>query len=91
MPQFIHLDVSALAPPKPMMEITKVLADLPHDGLLRVTHRREPVPLFEIIRDNFRYRHIAVAEGQHLIFIWHRDDLETADYVGTLTNENDWT
>lgn len=90
MMQVIRLDVSTLEPPQPMTEITKVLATLPEHGLLRVTHRRKPVPLFEIIQSTFFYRHVELAEGEHLIFICHREDKETSEYVRTRNNENDW-
>ncbi|UGA57281.1 DUF2249 domain-containing protein [Vibrio sp. VB16] len=91
LPDIFRLDVSILEPPHPMTEITKVLSGLPMGGLLRVSHRRKPAPLFEIIQSKYLYRHVEIDEGKHLIFIWHRDDADTTEYVRTRSNENDWT
>lgn len=85
-----HIDVSELEPPQPMKVITQALTQMQHDELLRITHRRKPTPLFDIIQAHFYYRHIEVNEGDHLIFICHKDDIRSQEYIRTRSHENDW-
>ncbi|EGV20146.1 DUF2249 domain-containing protein [Thiocapsa marina] len=44
------LDVSALPAPEPMERILDALADLPPGDRLCVLHRREPYPLYDMLR-----------------------------------------
>jgi len=90
MTQVINLDVSLLEPPHPMKEITKLLATLPENGLLRITHRRNPIPLFDVIKADFSHRHIEINDDEHIILIWRNDDSQTSEYARTRNNENDW-
>jgi len=46
----VTLDVSRLAPPEPMQKVLEALFDLPTGDRLRVLHRREPFPLYDILR-----------------------------------------
>jgi uncharacterized protein (DUF2249 family) len=45
------IDVSKLEPPKPRERILDALADLRRGDHLRVRHRRDPVPLYRMLRD----------------------------------------
>jgi hypothetical protein len=44
------LDVRKLAPPEPMEQILDALADLPPSRPLWVLHRREPFPLYDLLK-----------------------------------------
>lgn len=45
-----ELDVRQLEPPQPLERILDALADMPADARLRVLHRREPFPLYDLLR-----------------------------------------
>ncbi len=65
------IDVSTLEPPEPMERILDALADLPEGGWLRVLHRRDPTPLYRMLRDmGYRWetRHLGPARFE--ILIW---------------------
>lgn len=42
--------MSALPPPEPLERVLDALADLPAGDRLLVRHRREPFPLYDILR-----------------------------------------
>ena len=44
------LDVRRLEPPEPLERILDALADLPAGEPLHVLHRREPFPLYDLLR-----------------------------------------
>lgn len=46
----LELDVSTLEPPEPFERILDALIDLKHGDWLRVHHRREPFPLYDVLR-----------------------------------------
>lgn len=46
-----RLDVSGLEPPEPLELILDALADLPESDWLHVKHRREPYPLYGMLRN----------------------------------------
>lgn len=46
----LELDVRRLEPPEPLERILDTLADMPRDARLRVVHRREPFPLYDLLR-----------------------------------------
>ncbi len=56
------LDVSGLPAPEPMERILDALADLPLDDRLCVLHRREPYPLYDMLR-RMGYRWETSSEG----------------------------
>jgi uncharacterized protein (DUF2249 family) len=45
-----ELDVRDLAPPEPLERVLDALADLPPGDRLLVHHRREPFPLYDLLR-----------------------------------------
>lgn len=45
-----ELDVSTLEPPEPFERILDALIDLQDGDWLRVHHRREPFPLYDVLR-----------------------------------------
>jgi len=65
------IDVSALEPPEPMEQILDALADLPDGDWLRVKHRRDPVPLYRLLRDmGYRWETTHLGPGRFEILIW---------------------
>jgi uncharacterized protein (DUF2249 family) len=67
------LDVSSLEPPEPMQRILEALFDLGSDDRLRVLHRREPFPLYDILqRMGYRWETRPV-DSFFEILIWRED------------------
>jgi uncharacterized protein (DUF2249 family) len=64
-------DVRDLEPPEPMERILEILDGMPGGDWLRVTHRREPYPLYNLLRGmGFAWR--GQREGGSLqLLIWH--------------------
>lgn len=68
------IDVSQLEPPAPMEAILDALADLPAGDWLRVKHRRDPVPLYRMLRDmGYRWETRHLATERFEILIWPAD------------------
>ena len=66
-----RLDVSDLEPPEPMERILDALDEMPAGDCLRVRHRREPYPLYNILRNmDFSWR-TAWKDGALDLLIWH--------------------
>ena len=64
------LDVSSLEPPEPMQRVLEALFHLAADDRLLVLHRREPFPLYDILR-RMGYRwETTGTEGRFEIVIW---------------------
>lgn len=76
------IDVSALEPPEPLERILDALADLPPGDWLRVCHRRDPVPLYRMLRDmGYRWDTACLAAERFEILIWPQD-MPAPDTVG---------
>lgn len=66
-----RLDVSGLEPPEPLERILDALADLPEGDWLRVRHRREPHPLYGMLRNmDYRWYTVARSPDDFEILIW---------------------
>jgi hypothetical protein len=80
------LDVSALEPPGPLERILDALTDLPQGQALCVRHRREPFPLYDLLRRmGYRWRSRG-EEGRFEILIW----ATTAEADRSLGQEPSW-
>ena len=76
------IDVSDLEPPEPMERILDALADLAQGDCLRVRHRRDPVPLYRILRDmGYRWHTDNLGPGRFEILIWP-EDMQPPEGVG---------
>ena len=65
------MDVSDLEPPEPMERILAALDELPQGDCLKVRHRREPYPLYNLLRNmDFAWRSKWRDGGLDLL-IWH--------------------
>jgi uncharacterized protein (DUF2249 family) len=72
-PDIVTIDVSELEPPEPMEQILARLRQMQAGQLLRVRHRREPLPLYPLLEQaGYRYCCIAKEEESFLIYIWAR-------------------
>jgi len=66
----VSLDVSALEPPEPMERILDALAALAEGDRLRVVHRRQPFPLYDLLRRMGHEWETTGVEGRFEILIW---------------------
>ncbi len=67
------LDVRRLEPPEPLERILDALADLPAGESLRVLHRREPFPLYDLLRRMGYDWRTQGQDDRFEILIWPRD------------------
>ena len=65
------LDVRSLPPPEPLERVLDALADLRSGGPLWVLHRREPFPLYDMLRTMGYSWRVQGREGHFEILIWH--------------------
>ena len=66
-----YLDVRDRQPPEPLELILAELDELPAQDWLRVRHRRDPVPLYNILREmGFKWHSCWVADEIEIV-IWH--------------------
>ena len=66
-----YVDVSNLEPPEPLEVILDAITDLPQGDYLKVHHRRNPIPLYGMLRDmGFESATHNPAPGHFEIFIW---------------------
>ena len=72
------LDVSALESPEPMERVLDALASLSEDDRLRVLHRREPHPLYDLLcRKGYGWETTGAA-SRFEILIWRTDPSGTS-------------
>lgn len=69
----LELDVTDLAPPEPLERVLDALADLPAGDRLLVLHRREPFPLYDLLRRMGYGWRTQGEEGRYRILIWSLD------------------
>ena len=68
------IDVSDLEPPEPMERILDQLADMRPDDWLRVRHRREPFPLYNLLKGmGYRWSTRRGETTAYEIYIWPED------------------
>ncbi|AGA32933.1 hypothetical protein TVNIR_1260 [Thioalkalivibrio nitratireducens DSM 14787] len=70
----IRLDVRDLPPPEPMQQVLDRLPELAPGDLLRMLHRRDPYPLYPILKDmGFAHTVRHRLEVPFEILIWRAD------------------
>lgn len=80
-----RLDVSELEPPEPLERILDALADLPAGDCLRVRHRREPFPLYRMLRDMGYRWHTRVEPGAAIeLFVWEEGSPVPPEIAGEI-------
>jgi uncharacterized protein (DUF2249 family) len=76
------LDVSMLEPCEPLERTLEALQQLEAGDHLRVIHRREPHPLYQLLeKGGFSWHTVESEPGRYEIFIWKRDDLAAQNMV----------
>lgn len=65
-----QLDVRHLAPPEPLERILEALAGLGPGERLWVLHRREPFPLYDLLKGLGWSWHTTGQDGRFEILIW---------------------
>jgi hypothetical protein len=74
------LDVRDHEPPQPLVRALAALHDLAADEYLLMRHRREPLPLYDMLPAmGFRHRTRQTHDGQFDVVIWRATDPEPAD------------
>ncbi|MCG5510618.1 DUF2249 domain-containing protein [Ectothiorhodospira lacustris] len=69
------LDVRDLPPPEPMEQVLDLLPRLAPGEILCMRHRREPFPLYPILRDmGFDWRVVTPPHAPFEILIWRADE-----------------
>ncbi len=67
-----YLDVMPLEPPEPMERILNALDGMPAGDWLRVRLRREPFPLYNVLRSMDMAWRGFWTEDRFELLIWHR-------------------
>lgn len=73
------LDVRRLAPPEPLEQVLDALADMPRTERLWVLHRREPFPLYDLLRRMGYGWRTEGADERFEILIWASEHPPTDD------------
>lgn len=68
------LDVSRLEPPEPLERVLDALAALLPGDRLHVLHRRDPLPLYDLLRGMGYAWETAGGDGRYEILIWPLKD-----------------
>lgn len=85
MAKIIVLDVHNLQPPEPMQMAIDALDKLAAGEYLKMIHRMQPFPLFNILTENnFKYRVIPGDKGFD-IYIWKMDDKDSEQVINNLS------
>lgn len=80
----IELDVSDMQPPKPMELVLEAMDELHDCQYIKMIHRMEPHPLYNVLLDNgFRYK-VETNNGLFNIYIWKASDKVAAESVKAL-------
>lgn len=67
----VELDVRNLEPPEPMVRILEALNTLPEGGLLLVHHHREPMLLYDKLRQRgYSWQVERLGEQEYMVKIW---------------------
>lgn len=70
----VELDVRGLPPPEPMVRILETLSSVPPGGLLFVHHHREPVLLYDKLKEKgFEAATRRMGEEDYKVLIWKKE------------------
>ncbi|MFK5913075.1 MAG: DUF2249 domain-containing protein [Woeseiaceae bacterium] len=80
----IILDVHEMQSPEPMEVVMKGLDDLQQGEYLKMLHRMQPFPLYDILLENgFRYK-VTDGEFGFDIYMWFAKDKRTGELIKKL-------
>lgn len=78
----IVVDVHELQPPEPMHKILDALDQLIDGQYLKVIHRMQPFPLYDILLDNgFKYKVTDGSISAFDIYIWRSKDKAVEQHI----------
>ena len=78
----IIVDVHELQSPEPMEIMMKALTELQQGEYIKMQHRMQPFPLYDILLENgFRYE---IMDGEFDIFVWFAKDKTTGKKVKSM-------
>ena len=81
----IVLDVHDLQPPQPMEKAIDALDKLTDGEYLKMIHRMQPFPLFNILTENnFKYR-VKPGEKGFDIYIWRSGDTDSEQAINNIS------
>ena len=70
----VELDVRGLPPPEPMIKITEALSSIPLNGLLFVHHYREPVLLYDKLKERgYEAFTRKMGEEDYKVLVWKKE------------------
>ncbi|HEX5637925.1 MAG: DUF2249 domain-containing protein [Gammaproteobacteria bacterium] len=82
MPTEIILDVHDMQPPAPMEVAMDALQKLKDGEYIKMIHRMQPFPLYNILYDNgFQYKVITGTTSAFDIYIWKANDKASAQAI----------
>ena len=77
----IVVDVHELQPPEPMQRALDALDTLTEGQYLKIIHRMQPFPLYDILSDNgFKYKVVDGEVSAFDIYVWRTKD-EAAEKI----------
>ena len=77
----IVVDVHELQPPEPMQRALDALDTLTDGQYLKIIHRMQPFPLYDILSDNgFKYKAVNGEISAFDIYVWRAKD-EAAEKI----------
>jgi len=80
------LDVSMLEPCQPLEQSLEAVRTLVAGDFLKITHRREPTPLFPMLEQmGFSWRSRQTGSAQYEILIWRSSDKVAESQVNDLS------
>ncbi|MFK5984166.1 MAG: hypothetical protein QM479_01895 [Pseudomonadota bacterium] len=83
----ILVDVSDLEAPEPFTEVLSVLTKLQKKAYIRMLHRQQPFPLYDVLRENnldYCVFEPTSLHTKYTILIWLAADIETAKHCHQL-------
>ncbi len=79
-----RLDVQHLEPCEPLQLSLEAVAELRSGECLQLLHRREPFPLYELLKERgMAWSTVPGTQSAFEVWIWHASDSATAAAVAT--------
>ena len=82
----IVVDVHELQPPEPMQRALDALDTLSEGQYLKIIHRMQPFPLYDILSDNgFKYKVVDGEVSVFDIYVWRAKDEAAEKIIKAIT------
>lgn len=80
-PRELLIDVSEDEPPKPFDIVLQQVERLKKGEYIRMLHRKQPLPLIQILEENgYECKIFSGRQTEWEIIIWHKQDLLTHEF-----------